>query len=161
MGAETPASYRPVPGRPEPDFGLHRHDEAPAGHRPDKTRGKGGKDHGVVEFLISAYKQKHYLKIQGTDTWDHPDTAKPLKDVQQGTKYLKSIGVLPRYVMMNSTTFDYLVENEQIKNALITSSGKTVDFTDEATVKEIFTRKTGLTPITEGCARTPDAIPHS
>lgn len=49
--------------------------------------------------------------------------------------------------MMNSTTFDYLVENEQIKNALITSSGKTVDFTDEATVKEIFTRKTGLTPI--------------
>ncbi len=93
------------------------------------------------------YKQKHYLEIQGTDTWDHPDTAKPLKDVQQGTKYLKSIGVLPRYAMMNSTTFDYLVENEQIKNALITSSGKTVDFTDEATVKEIFTRKTGLTPI--------------
>ena len=30
---------------------------------------------------------------------------------------------------------------------MITSSGKTVDFTDEATVKEIFTRKTGLTPI--------------
>ena len=125
---------------------------APKDGKPSIAIGTGESEsdnmvHGYDYDSDGTYKQNHYLKIEGTDTWDHPDTAKPLKDVQQGTKYLRSIGVLPRYAMMNSTTFDYLVENEQIKNALITSSGKTVDFTDEATVKEIFTRKTGLTPI--------------
>ncbi len=93
------------------------------------------------------YAKKHYMKLTGTDTWDNPTTAKPLTDIAKATKYLKSIGVLPKYIMMNSTTFDLLIDNEQIKNALITTSGKNVDFTDEATVKDIVIRKTGLNPI--------------
>lgn len=112
--------------------------------------GKGESDNMVYGYNYDpdgTYTQKHYLKLTSSDTWDKPQTSKPLSDMQQGTKYLKSIGVNPRYAMMNSTTFDYLIENEQIKNALITLSGRNVDFTDEATVKDVFTRKTGLIPI--------------
>lgn len=93
------------------------------------------------------YKRDHYLKLAGTDTWDNPETATPLTDIQEGTEYLKSIGVMPRYAMMNSKTFKYLYENKQIKNAIITSSGKNVEYTDAATVKSIFTRTTELVPI--------------
>lgn len=125
---------------------------APEDGKPKITIGTGkpNSDNMVYKYDYDSdgtYVQKHYMKLTSTDTWDHPDTAKPLNDIQEGTKYLRSIGVLPRYALMNSVTFNYLIDNEQIKNALIVSSGKNVDFTDEATVKEIFTRKTGLTPL--------------
>lgn len=93
------------------------------------------------------WKTEHYLELTGTDTWDNPETAKPLTDIRTGVLFLKGLGSAPMYTMMTSKTFDYLLESEQIKNAFITSSGKIVDFLDEETVKDVFRRKTGLTPI--------------
>lgn len=93
------------------------------------------------------WKAEHYLELTGTDTWDNPETAKPLTDIRTGVLFLKGLGSAPTYAMMTSKTFDYLLESEQIKNAFITSSGKIVDFLDEETVKDVFRRKTGLTPI--------------
>lgn len=93
------------------------------------------------------WKKEHYLELTGNDTWDNPSTAKPLTDIRTGTIYLKGIGSSPAYAMMTSKTFDYLLECDQIKNAFITTSGKVVDFLDTETVKDVFRRKTGLTPI--------------
>lgn len=93
------------------------------------------------------WKKEHFLELTGSDAWDHPDTSKPLTDMRQGTIFLKGIGSSPTYAMMTSKTFDYLLECEQIKNALITSSGTKVDYLDVDTAKDVFRRKTGLTPI--------------
>lgn len=93
------------------------------------------------------WKAEHYMELTGTDTWDKPDTSRPLTDIRTGVIYLKGLGSSPAYAMMTSKTFDYLLESEQLKNAFITSSGKNVDFMDEDTVKDVFRRKTGLTPI--------------
>lgn len=90
------------------------------------------------------YKAKHYMEIKGNSTWDHADTSKPLNDVQEAKKYLQSIGVIPRYALMTSTTLNYLVESEQVRNAIITSSGRTIDFVDDTTAINAFTRVTGL-----------------
>ncbi len=94
------------------------------------------------------WKADHYMEITtDADKWSASDTAKPLNDIQEATDYLSSLGVIPRYAMMTTKTLNYLVASDQIKNALITVSGKNIDFLDKATAKEVFTRKTGLTPI--------------
>lgn len=94
-----------------------------------------------------SWKANHYMELSGTATWDNPSTAKPLNDIQEGVDYLASIGISATYVVMNTKTLNYLVEADQIKNALITVSGKNIDFVDKATAKEVFTRKTGLNVI--------------
>lgn len=93
------------------------------------------------------WKKEHYLEITSGSTWDKPQAAKPLTDIRQGTTYLKSNGSAPAYAMMTSKTFEYLADNEQIQNSFITSSGKTVDFIDTETLKDVFRRKTGLIPL--------------
>ena len=87
------------------------------------------------------------MELTGTDTWDKPTTAKPLSDIREATKYLRSIGVTPQYALMTSKTFDYLLENDQIKAAMVTIMGTPVNFLDTATVEDVFRRKTGLIPV--------------
>lgn len=93
------------------------------------------------------YASKHYMKLTSTDTWDNPTSAKPLSDIREATKYLRSIGVTPQYALMTSKTFDYLLENDQVKSALITVTGQPVTFLDTATLEDVFRRKTGLIPM--------------
>ena len=93
------------------------------------------------------YASKHYMKLTSTDTWDNPTSAKPLNDIREATKYLRSIGVTPQYALMTSKTFDYLLENDQVKSALITVTGQPVTFLDTATLEDVFRRKTGLIPM--------------
>lgn len=93
------------------------------------------------------WKSTNYLELTGSDTWDNP-TAKPLNDIRKGVQYLASIGVTATDIIGNSTTFDYLLENEQIKNALISISGQAISFIDEDTAKEVLRRKMGLSRTT-------------
>lgn len=89
------------------------------------------------------WKSTNYLELTGSDTWDNP-TAKPLNDIRKAVQYLASIGVTATDILGNSTTFDYLLDNEQIKNALISISGQAINFIDEDTAKEVLRRKMGL-----------------
>lgn len=94
-----------------------------------------------------SWKAKHFMELTGESTWDKPATAKPLTDIKKAFQYLTSIGVTPVYAMMNSTTFDYLPENEQLRDALVTLSGTAINFMDTETTEEVFRRKTKLTPL--------------
>lgn len=89
------------------------------------------------------WKSKNYLELTGSDTWDNP-AAKPLNDIRKATQYLSSIGTTATTIIGNSTTFDYLLENEQVKNALISITGQTINFIDETTVEEVLRRKMRL-----------------
>lgn len=89
------------------------------------------------------WKSKNYLELTGSDTWDN-STAKPLNDIRKATQYLSSIGTTATTIIGNSTTFDYLLENEQVKNALISITGQTINFIDETTVEEVLRRKMRL-----------------
>lgn len=91
-----------------------------------------------------AWKGKNYLVLTGNDTWDNKTTAKPLSDIRKATQYLSSIGVTATTIIGNSTTFDYLLENDQVKNALISITGQTINFVDESTVEEVLRRKMRL-----------------
>lgn len=89
------------------------------------------------------WKSKNFLELAGSDTWDNK-TSKPLNDIRKATQYLASVGVTATTIIGNSTTFDYLLENEQVRNALISITGQTINFVDESTVEEVLRRKMRL-----------------
>lgn len=114
------------------------------------TGGELGIKIGTADNMIHNYdydpdgswKAKHYVEIStASDKWDAPTTAKPLNDLRKGIQYLASIGVTAQYVLGNSTTFDMLLECDQVKDALVTIMGTNVGFLDTQTVEEIIRRK--------------------
>ena len=91
-----------------------------------------------------SWKNTHYLELIGAAKWDQPTTAKPLNDIRTATQYLASIGVTATTIIGNSATLDLLLENDQVKNALVTMTGSTINFVDESTVEEVLRRRTRL-----------------
>ena len=55
-----------------------------------------------------------------------------------------SLSTLIRICNAMDITVDYLLENEQVKNALISITGQTINFIDETTVEEVLRRKMRL-----------------
>lgn len=94
-----------------------------------------------------AWKGTNYIELKDTAKWDEPSTCAPLDDIQTAVDKLADKGYQARYAMMNTTTLNLLVSANQMRNALITITGNPVDFLDRQTAKEVFQRKTGLTPI--------------
>lgn len=110
----------------------------------------GTKDNMIYNYdydVNDVWKGTNYLGITtDADKWDH-STAKPLTDLKTAKQALAAKGYNAVYAIMTSTTFDYLVSVTQIANALVTISGQAVSYIDDETVKEVFRRKTGITPI--------------
>lgn len=94
-----------------------------------------------------AWKGTNYIELTSTAKWDEPTTCAPLDDMQTAVDKLADKGYQARYAMMNTATLNLLVSANQMRNALITITGNPVDFLDRQTAKEVFQRKTGLTPI--------------
>lgn len=94
-----------------------------------------------------AWKGTNYIELKDTAKWDEPSTCAPLDDIQTAVDKLADKGYQARYAMMNTTTLNLLVSANQMRNALITITGNPIDFLDRQTAKEVFQRKTGLTPI--------------
>lgn len=90
-----------------------------------------------------SWKQNNYLELLGGDTWDSP-TSKPLNDIRKATQYLSSIGFTATTMIGNSSTFDYLLENEQVKSALISITGQPIGFVDSSVVEEVLKRRMRL-----------------
>lgn len=75
-----------------------------------------------------SWKSEHYVELATTDTWDKPDAAAPLDDIQTGIDYLASIGVVATDVIATSYTWGLFTKCKQVKDALITATGQEVNF---------------------------------
>lgn len=91
-----------------------------------------------------SWKSTNYLELQDAATWDKPTTAKPLTDIRKGIQYLAGVGVTATTIIGNSSTFDYLLENEQVKSALLSISGNAITYVDDSTVEDVLKRKMKL-----------------
>lgn len=92
------------------------------------------------------WKSTNYLELTSTDCWDAPTTATPLNDIQTGVDYLNSVGVVPTYIIMNSTTLNLLTQCEQIQKMFAARQyGINAGYLDKNTVKSIISGATGLT----------------
>lgn len=107
----------------------------------------GFDDHTGFDYNYDSdgsWKSTNYLGLSGTSTWDNPSTAKPLDNFRVAKQALRNKGITPVAVISNSATFDYLIDNEQIKNALVTVSGQTINYIDEETVTDVVRKKSQL-----------------
>ena len=110
----------------------------------------GNKDNTIYNYNYDsdgAWAAKNYASLIDNAQWDHAATAKPLNDIQTGADVLSSKGYAPKYILMNTVTLNTLVGCDQIKNALISITGRVIDYLDKATAIEVIQRKTNLTPI--------------
>ena len=94
-----------------------------------------------------AWKGDNYEALSSGSKWSATNTATPLTDIQTGIDTLAQKGYVARYALMNTATLNLLVACDQIKNALVTITGRAIDYIDKATAKEVIQRKTGLIPI--------------
>lgn len=90
-----------------------------------------------------SWKKTHYVELTGSDTWDKP-TAKPLDDIRRGVQYLANTGTTAAFILGTSGTFDYLLDNEQVRNALITSTGASIAFMDSEAISDVLQRRLRL-----------------
>lgn len=92
----------------------------------------------------NSWQKEHFADITSTDQWSNPETAHPLTDIRKGIQVLSGLGVTATAIIANSTTYDYLLECGQVKNAFLTITGQAVDFMDESALDEVFRRKLKL-----------------
>lgn len=91
------------------------------------------------------YAAKHYSKLLDTARWSDTVNSKPLNDLNNARKSLNKMGKIAKYVIMNSETFEYLLENAQIKNAILAQNPTAnIELTDD-TVIAIVKARTKLT----------------
>lgn len=87
------------------------------------------------------YAKDHYVKNEGTAMWSDTVNSKPLTDLNNARKALAKKGKIATYVLMNSNTFEYLLENAQIKNAILAQNlTANIDMTDDNVISIVKAR---------------------
>lgn len=91
------------------------------------------------------YANDHYAKLEGTSMWSDTVNSKPLTDLNNARKALAKKGKIATYVLMNSNTFQYLLENAQIRNAILAQNlTANIELTDDNVIA-IVKNRTKLT----------------
>lgn len=87
------------------------------------------------------YASKHYTKLLSTSMWSDTVNSKPLTDLNNARKALAKLGKIATYVLMNSNTFQYLLENAQIKNAILAQNlTANIELTDDNVISVVRAR---------------------
>ena len=87
------------------------------------------------------YASKHYTKLLSTSMWSDTTNSKPLTDLNNARKALAKLGKIANYVLMNSNTFNYLLENAQIKNAILAQNlTANIELTDDNVISIVKSR---------------------
>lgn len=87
------------------------------------------------------YAAEHFAKLEGTAMWSDTENSRPLNDLNNARKALAKKGKIATYVLMNSNTFDYLLENKQIKNAILAQNQTAnIELTDDAVINIVKLR---------------------
>lgn len=91
------------------------------------------------------YAASHYMKLTtDTDKWSDSANSKPLTDLNNARKALVKLGYNPKHILMNSNTFDYLYENEQVRDAILAQNQTANIYLDEDTIMTIVRLKTKM-----------------
>lgn len=87
------------------------------------------------------YAAEHYTKLLETAMWSDTENSKPLNDLNNARKVLAKKGKIATYVLMNSNTFQYLLDNAQVKNSLLTQNlTANIEITDDNVISVVKSR---------------------
>ena len=93
------------------------------------------------------YARTHYLKLLSTAMWSNPTTAKPLDDLNTARKTLRKKGKIAKYALMTTVTWNYLLQCEQIKSAILAQNATANIYITDDVVKKVVEQNTKLTPV--------------
>lgn len=85
----------------------------------------------------------------GTD-WTDTANSTPLTDLVTAVDILRQRGFVPQYVVMNPTTFLYAKKSAEVLGAIISVAGGVISYADDAQVKDVIRRMTGLQVLVYG-----------
>lgn len=91
------------------------------------------------------YAAEHYAKLEGTSMWSDTVNSKPLTDLNNARKALQKKGQTVTHVLMNSNTFQYLLENAQVRNSLLAQNQSAIVEVTDDNVMAIVKNRTKLT----------------
>lgn len=91
------------------------------------------------------YAAEHYAKLEGTSMWSDTVNSKPLTDLNNARKSLQKKGQIATHVLMNSNTFQYLLENAQVRNSLLAQNQSAIVEVTDDNVMAIVKNRTKLT----------------
>lgn len=91
------------------------------------------------------YAAHNYVKLTGTSTWDDATNATPLDDLNAARKALARKGKIAKYALMNSNTFEYLVNSAQVKSNILALNTTAVIAPTDADIKNVVANRTQLT----------------
>ena len=87
------------------------------------------------------YARDHYLQLQGTAMWSDSANAKPLTDLENARKALAKKGKIAAYALMNSNTFQYLLDSAQVKNSILAQNlTANIELTDDNVISVVKSR---------------------
>lgn len=92
-----------------------------------------------------SYAKDHYAKLEDTSMWSDTVNSKPLTDLNNARKKLQKEGKIAKYVLMNTNTFQYLLENAQIRNSILAQNLTATIEVDDDTVNSVVQKRTKLT----------------
>lgn len=92
----------------------------------------------------NTYVGNNYTSLSGTSAWTDNDDCKPLDDINTAKKYLQKQGSNPRYIIMTSKTWGYLMASDQVKSVLLTTNAAGTIYLTDAAVKTAIREATGL-----------------
>lgn len=92
-----------------------------------------------------SYAKDHYAKLEDTSMWSDTVNSKPLTDLNNARKKLQKKGKIAKYVLMNTNTFQYLLENAQIRNSILAQNLTATIEVDDDTVNSVVQKRTNLT----------------
>lgn len=95
----------------------------------------------------TAWASTNYLSLSGTSMWNDTTNATPLTDLNTARKTLAKKGYIMRYALMNSNTFEYLINNAQVKSAILAQNLTATIFPTDEDIKAVVKNRTMLTVV--------------
>lgn len=87
------------------------------------------------------YAADHYVALSGTSMWSDTTNSTPLDDLNDGRKVLQRKGKVAKYALMNSNTFEYLLNNAQIQsNILAQNTTAVINVNDDDVIAVVKNR---------------------
>lgn len=117
---------------------------APNGVPGITITGKDGVNYTYNYDPDGTYDDDNYLALSGTSEWSDATNSTPLDDINGAKKSLTDRGYAPKYILMNGSTWAYLMKAKQIEKVLLTTNAAGTIYKTEAMIKTAIKEATGL-----------------
>lgn len=111
---------------------------------PGITISANGVDYTYNYDPNGTYATNNYEVLTGTSVWSDATNSTPLDDINDAKQDLINMGYAPKYILMNSVTWKYLMASKQIESVLLTTNAAGTIYKTKAAVKTAVEEATDL-----------------